>query len=364
MGRFGVCAIDCESVVYFHVRTQRIVALRYSRLFNGNRPIRVVVGKKRFPIKTFLILFGIRSGRHRRRLCFFSRGGNIPDGVLLASTVLESVADGYVEAHTNVALFSTQIRDYEVQLERGWLDLVPISSRGREKELATIMTQDAGYGRFQLPFKEWDYRLFKARFMERLPLTVGFEQQEDKLLMKVDNTGTELVDCWLLVAGQRYSLGNIPRGSHWQKKFPLVGNAGQEENSALRTDPSGLREITFKDKTRDILFHSSFFPRDGEAARRGSGAAIFLGWVKNPNRRIWVDDPRIWNYDYTLFRTIFPLAGAEIHETESVWRESLEVFSEGQGFAVYFISSSYSRRSDFLPICLPRHADVERVREP
>ena len=268
--------------------------------------------KKRFPIKTFLILFGtFEAAAIAAGYVFFSRGGNIPDGVLLASTVLESVADGYVEAQANVALFSTQIRDYEVQLERGWLDLVPISSRAREREQPTIMTQDAGYGRFQLPFKEWDYRLFKARFVERLPLSVEFEQQEDKLLMKVDNRGAELIDCWLLVGGQRYSLGGIPRGSHWQKKFPLVGNAGQEENSALRIDPSGLREITFKDKTRDILFHSSFFPRDGEAARRGSGAAIFLGWVKNPNRRIWVDDPKIWNYDYTLFRTIFPLAGAE-----------------------------------------------------
>ena len=90
-----------------------------------------------------------------------------------------------------------------------------------------------------------------------------------------------------------------------------MGKTPQEENSPARADPWGLRDITFKDKTRDILFHSSFFPRDGEAARWSSGAAIFLGWVKDQNRRVWVDDPRIWTYNYTLFRMIFPLAGAE-----------------------------------------------------
>jgi hypothetical protein len=269
--------------------------------------------KQRLPTRTFLLYFiSFVSVSTFGGYLFFSRGGNIPDGVLLASTVLENVADGYVEAQANVALFSTQIRDYDVHLERGWLDLIPVSLRARERDQATIMKQDGdGYGHFQLPFKEWDYRLFKARFMERLPLGVEFEQEGEKLLLKIDNRGADLTDCWLLVSGQRYSLGNIPRGAHWRKEFSLVGKTPQEENSPARADPWGLRDITFKDKTRDILFHSSFFPRDGEAARWSSGAAIFLGWVKDQNRRVWVDDPRIWTYNYTLFRMIFPLAGAE-----------------------------------------------------
>ena len=140
---------------------------------------------------------------------------------------------------------------------------------------------------------------------------VEFEQQGDKLVMKVNNRGADLTDCWLVVSGQRHALGDIPRGARWSKEFSLTADAAQEESSPVRADLRGLRDITFKDKTRDILFHSSFFPRDAEAARWGSGVVIFLGWVKEQSRRVWVDDPRIWTYNYTLFRTIFTLAGAE-----------------------------------------------------
>ena len=42
--------------------------------------------------------------------------------------VMESSADGYVEAQSNLAMFSTQIREYGLQMERGWMDLVPVSS--------------------------------------------------------------------------------------------------------------------------------------------------------------------------------------------------------------------------------------------
>ena len=244
---------------------------------------------------------------------FFSRGGNIPDGILLASTVLENVADGYVEAQANVALFSTQIRQYDLHVEQGWLDLIPVSTRAREREQPAVINQDSSdAGRFQLPFKEWDYRLFKARFVERFPLRAEFEQQGEKLVMNVNNQSpSDLTDCWLVVAGQRYALGDLPRGMRWRKEFSLANSAAQEASSGGRLDPWGLRDITFKDKTRDILFHSSFFPRDGDAAQWSSGAVIFLGWVKEQNRRVWVDDPKIWTYKYTLFRTIFPLAGAE-----------------------------------------------------
>jgi hypothetical protein len=112
------------------------------------------------------------------------------------------------------------------------------------------------------------------------------------------------------MAGQRYALGDLPRGGRWKKEFSLV-RAPQETGIGGRFDPWGLRDITFKDKTRDLLFHSSFFPRDGDAAQWSSGAVIFLGWVKEQNRRVWVDDAKIWTYQYTLFRTIFPLAGGE-----------------------------------------------------
>jgi hypothetical protein len=77
-----------------------------------------------------------------------------------------------------------------------------------------------------------------------------------------------LSTCWLLLPGQRFAIGAIRRGANWQNSFPLVSpNLG--DVAVSRGDASNLREITFADKTRDILFHSSMF----RARRRPT-----LGW--------------------------------------------------------------------------------------
>jgi hypothetical protein len=243
----------------------------------------------------------------------FSRGGNIPDGVLLSATVLESSADGYIEAQSNLALFSTQTRRYNLQLERGWMDLVPVSTHPKEQPEPAVVLQDGGgSSRYQLPLREWDYRLFRMRSVERFALRAEFELQGDKLLMKMDNqSAKDLTDCWLAVPGQRFALGDIPRGSSWSKVFSLAGAKAPEETSSARSDAISLRDLSFQDKTRDILFHSSFFPRDGEASRWTGGAAVFFGWVKEPERRVRVDDPQIRVHDYMLFRAIVPLARGE-----------------------------------------------------
>jgi hypothetical protein len=243
----------------------------------------------------------------------FSRGGNIPDGVLLSSTVLESSADGYVDAQANLAMFSTQIRQYDLQMKGAWTDLVPVSVASRERPEPLVVLQDAsGASRFQLPLREWDYRLFRIRFVDRFPVRAEFEQQNGKLIMRLNNQSTkDLADCWLVVPGQRYPLGDIPRGATWTKEFALAGDAGQEPSVGRRADSVDLRDIPFKDKTREILFQASFFPRDEGAMRWSSGAAVFFGWVKDPDRRVSLDDRRIRTYDYTLFRTIIPLAGPE-----------------------------------------------------
>jgi hypothetical protein len=240
----------------------------------------------------------------------FSRGGNIPDGVLLSSTVMESMADGYVEAQSNLAMFSTQVRQYSLQMERGWMELLPVSVSSRERPEPTVVLQDgSGSSRFQLPLREWDYRLFRLRFIDRFPLRAEFEQQADSLLVRINNqSASDLSDCWLVTPGRRYPLGDIPRGASWTKEFALTSETGREQSG--RPDSIDFRELPFKDKTREILFHSSFFPRD-EGSARWSGAAVFFGWVKNSNRRVSVDDERIRSYDYTLFRAIIPLAGPE-----------------------------------------------------
>lgn len=242
----------------------------------------------------------------------FNRGGNIPDGVLLSATVLESSGDGYVEGQANLALFSTQSRPYDLQMERGWMDLIPVSNRAGDAQEPAVVQQDGGGSiRYRLPLREWDYRLFRMQLVERFPLRAELEPQGDKLSLRVFNqSDKDLTHCWLVVPGQRFDLGQIARGASLQKSFPLTAPKAQAESSTSRGDTVSFREVTFPDKTRDILFHSSFFSRAGDS-RWASGAAVFFGWVKEPGPRVRVDDPRIQTQDYALFRAIVPLTSGE-----------------------------------------------------
>ena len=176
------------------------------------------------------------------------------------------------------------------------------------------MLQDgSGTGRFQIPLNEWDHRLFKLRFVERFPFHVGLEQKNDSVLMKIDNqSGKDLTDCSLVVAGRRYDLGDVPRGTRWTKEFPLVLQAPQEESGFRPVPAAALRDVSFNDKTRDILFHSSLFSTDAAGTvPTTSDTVIFFGWVKDSEPRAWVDHAGIWAYDYTLFRTVLPLNAGE-----------------------------------------------------
>jgi hypothetical protein len=245
---------------------------------------------------------------------FFSRGGQVPDGVLLSATVMESAGAGYVEAQTNLALFSTQLREYSLAFGRGWMDLIPLTAPAYAQPAQTLVYQHGGGAtRVQLPLKEWGFKLLRARYMVRLPLSAAIESQGNQLLLKVQNqSGKDLTDCWLVAPGTRIPLGDLPRGENWMKTFPLgaaANNGGQ--NPGRNPDEVSLREVTFNDKTRDTLFHSSFFARDGAEASWRSGAALFFGWVKDPERRVEISDPRIRVHDYALFRVIVPLGGVD-----------------------------------------------------
>jgi hypothetical protein len=262
-------------------------------------PRRVLLGLAAF------IVVGASAGH-----LHFSQGGNIPDGVLLVSSVLEHSGDGFVDTQANLALFSTQLRQYDLQLERGWIDLTPVTSRSRDNAETAVVTQDAGgASRYRLPLREWDYRLYRLRRIDRFSISAEFEAHGDGLVMQVRNrSAKDLINCWLLVPGQRFDIGTVPRGESVRKVFPLAN--GKPDDAAGRTAMLNLRDMTFADKTRDILFHSSMFPRDGDA-RLMSGAAVFFGWVKDPEPRVRIDDPRIQMQDFALFRAIFPMPGGD-----------------------------------------------------
>ncbi len=276
---------------------------RIAQLGMAARPVGDDAGND-FPL--LLVTVGSAAG-----YVYFSRGGHIPDGVLLSSTVLESGADGFLDAQANLALFSTQPRQYNLQMERGWMEFTPLSNRPRGPQEAAVLSQEGGgVSRFQIPLREWDYRLFRLRYVDSFRLRAEFNVQGDKLTMKIDNqSGKDLLDCTLLLPGQRHPLGEIRRGARLDKEFSLVPPAGSN-GAAGRAESVNLREVSFANKTRDILFHSSFFPRDGDS-RWSSGAAVFFAWVKDPAPRVQVNDPRIQVQDYALFRAIIPLSRGE-----------------------------------------------------
>ncbi len=245
---------------------------------------------------------------------YFSRGGQVPDGVLLAATVLESAGEGYAEAQTNLALFSTQIREYSLTLGRGWMDLLPLSIAAYARpDQSLVYRHGGGATRLQLPLKEWGYKLLRARYVERLQVSAAIEPQVGgQLLLTVKNhSGKDLTDCWLVAPGQGFALGNLPKGESWAKIFPLGNGDNPESGLGRGAKELNLREVTFNDKTRDVLFHASFFPRDGTALPRRGAAALFFGWVKDPEPRVEIGDPRIRVHNYALYRLIVPLGDAE-----------------------------------------------------
>jgi hypothetical protein len=240
---------------------------------------------------------------------YFSRGGESPEGVLLEATVMEDAGDGYVEAQSNLALFSTQRREYSVAFGRGWVDPLPIPAPPTAQAgHSAVYRHGAGTTRVQLPLDAWDFRLLRARHVERMQVNATIERHDDHLALEVGNqSGRDLTDCWLVAPGMRIALGDLPRGERWKRTFAL----GPAEGDPARRTEESLREVKFNDKPRDALFQSAFFPQDGLRTAWRNGAALFFGWVKNPEQRFGVGDPRIRVQNYALYRMIVPLPAPE-----------------------------------------------------
>jgi len=129
--------------------------------------------------------------------------------------------------------------------------------------------------------------------------------------MRIDNqSGKDLFDCALLLPGQRHLLGEVRHGARLDREFSLAPADSGGAGASGRMESVNFRDVTFGNKTRDILFQSSFFPREGDA-RWSGGAAVFFAWIKDPAPRVRVDDPRIQVQDYALFRTTIPLNRGE-----------------------------------------------------
>ena len=261
--------------------------------------------RRRFPGRTFvaaflsLVVFSSLSG-----YLYFDRGGNSPDGLLVSSTLLEALSGGYVDAQSNVALFSTRRKSYSIEMKSGWTDLELVSPVSAKAEKTPVVIHEEGSStRLGFPLREWDYRLFKLRSVSRFPVHAEIENRGGKLSLKLINqSAKDLTECWLVVAGERFYVGDIQPGATQVREFHLArGGASVGDRAGKRE----LREVPFTDKGRELLFRHSFFAQEDSWV---DGAALFFGWVKGEPARVSVEDSRILARDYTLFRAIIPLA--------------------------------------------------------
>jgi hypothetical protein len=254
---------------------------------------------------------------------YFSRGGRTPEGVLIAATVMDDAGGGYVDAQTNLALFSTQRREYSLGFGPSWLELTPLAAARAKSEQAVDYRHLGAAARVQLPLEAWGHRLLHARHVERAGLRASIELRDGALLLEVHNRSSrDLSDCWLVAPGLRIALGEVPSGGSLTKSFPLAAPAaaGGEHSPAAAggerprgADAGGLslRAVTFKEKAHEILFHDAFFAQQSAPASLGERKAVFFGWVKDPQPRVEVGDQRVRAQQYTLYRTIVHLPHAE-----------------------------------------------------
>ncbi|HEX2827818.1 MAG TPA: hypothetical protein VHP37_15805 [Burkholderiales bacterium] len=240
---------------------------------------------------------------------YFSRGERSPEGVLLTASVMEDAGGGYVDAQSNLALFSTRPHDYSLAFGQAWVDAVPrLRTAAAQPAPSLVYRHGAGTTRVEVPLKAWDYKLLRARHVERLQLAAAIVQTQGELVLDVLNqSGKDLTDCWLVAPGLHVALGNLPAGERWKKSFALPDAAA---DPARRTEQS-LREIRFNDKPRDVLFQASFFPEGGTQSFSRNGAALFVGWLREPEPRFETGEARVRVQSYALYRAIAPLAGPE-----------------------------------------------------
>ncbi len=297
---------------FFSTRTPLLPFLLFLLLYLGGLILLVRFWEQqrfRRPIlvASFLVfVFLISIGGH----LYFNRVVPIPDGVLVTLNVLEGHPDGYAEVQSNVGLFSTRRRDYKFQIMRGWTDLDMVPPRSAKADEALVVIQDAVRSTtLHFGLREWDFRLFRIRSVRPFPFRIEAEWRRNSLTIKLANLSpNDLTECWLVISGEGYYLGDIPLGSSIVREF-AISQEGQNLDGP--GEKKGLKEIPFKDRRRELLFHNSVFPRDQNLARSGERAGFLIGWVQGDSRRVWVNDSRVVSHHYTLFRAALPLEEEE-----------------------------------------------------
>jgi hypothetical protein len=115
-----------------------------------------------------------------------------------------------------------------------------------------------------------------------------------------NQSSKDLEECWVLLAGRRFPLGDLPAGASQERSFSIDGEGHPRK--------AQLGEVSFKDKVREMLLRASIF---AEPQGKYDGSLVFLGWVRDGKTRVSVPEPGVLALNYTLFRMTIPLQSEE-----------------------------------------------------
>ena len=237
---------------------------------------------------------------------YFDRGGHVPDGILISSTVVDGALWSEVApVHSNVGLFATRNKDFSFSLSRDLtqLDLVP--APGGDAEASLVLREGRPRNRVDVPLAEWNAALFRLRAVRPSPGAIEWEQSRRTYRIGIANRGPgSLRDCWLLVGDGGYRLGDVPPGGALRRQLPEARRAGDAGNA------EGLQpqDVRFDEEVREVLLRRSVFP-EGPAA--DPATAFVICWIRGEEPELRLDDPRVTAHHFKLFRVAIPLGAEE-----------------------------------------------------
>ena len=204
--------------------------------------------------------------------------------------------------HSNVGLFATRHKDFSFTLGRDLtqLDLVP--APGGEAEASLVLREGRPRNLVHVPLAEWNAALFRLRAVRPSPVAIEWEHSRRTYRIGIANRGPgSLTECWLLIGGRGYSLGDVPPGGRLRRELPEVRSTGE---AAEGQEP---QDVHFDEKVRQVLLRRSVFP-DGDPDPK---TAFFIGWIRGGEAELRVEDPRVATHHFKLFRVAIPLGGEE-----------------------------------------------------
>lgn len=237
---------------------------------------------------------------------YFDRGVGLPDGVLISATVVEGDALGFTHAQTNLGVFSTRPRDYAIKIPRGWLEFDFVPSQSSEVSPTLVLEDESHFSSLRFPLAAWSSGLFKIRSASSFPIRIALWRSRDGFSLRLGNLGGKLLkECWLVLSGRGYPLGDVPPGGRLAREIAL-SDVSQESGASSR-----LTDIGFTDRVREQILKDSIFSQDEMSAETMAGTAFVIGWVESGAPFVGSDDSRVKTHHYTMFRATLPMPGEE-----------------------------------------------------